>query len=92
MHWLGLNYDEGPDVGGAKGPYRQSERFHIYKEYAEKLVEKGEAYYCFCTKERLQKLHDEAEARGEKNNICECWQYVDYLVPLHQVKSLLMYC
>ena len=56
MKWLGLNYDEGPDVGGDKGPYRQSERFHIYKEYAEKLVEKGEAYYCFCTSERLQKL------------------------------------
>ena len=58
MKWLGLNYDEGPDVGGDKGPYRQSERFHIYKEYAEKLVEKGEAYYCFCTPERLQKLRD----------------------------------
>ena len=58
MKWLGLNYDEGPDVGGDKGPYRQSERFHKYKEYAEKLVEKGEAYYCFCTSERLQKLRD----------------------------------
>ncbi len=58
MKWLGLNYDEGPDVGGDKGPYRQSERFHIYKEYAEKLVENGEAYYCFCTPERLQKLRD----------------------------------
>ena len=58
MKWLGLKYDEGPDVGGDKGPYRQSERFHIYKEYAEKLVEKGEAYYCFCTSERLQKLRD----------------------------------
>ncbi len=58
MHWLGLNYDEGPDVGGSKGPYRQSERFHIYKEYAEKLVEKGEAYYCFCTPERLSKLRE----------------------------------
>ena len=58
MKWLGLNYDEGPDVGGDKGPYRQTERFHIYKEYAEKLVEKGEAYYCFCTSERLQKLRD----------------------------------
>ena len=58
MKWLGLNYDEGPDVGGDKGPYRQSERFHIYKEYSEKLVEKGEAYYCFCTSERLQKLRD----------------------------------
>lgn len=58
MKWLGLNYDEGPDVGGNAGPYRQSERFSIYKEYAEKLVEKGEAYYCFCTPERLQKLRE----------------------------------
>ncbi len=58
MKWLGLNYDEGPDVGGDKGPYRQSERFDLYKEYAEKLVEKGEAYYCFCTSERLQKLRE----------------------------------
>ena len=58
MKWLGLNYDEGPDVGGDKGPYRQSERFDLYKEYAEKLVEKGEAYYCFCTSDRLQKLRE----------------------------------
>ena len=58
MKWLGLNYDEGPDVGGDRGPYRQSERFSIYREYAEKLVEKGEAYYCFCTPERLQKLRE----------------------------------
>ena len=58
MRWLGINYDEGPDIGGDKGPYRQSERFSIYKEYAEKLVEKGEAYYCFCTPERLQKLRE----------------------------------
>ena len=58
MHWLGLNYDEGPDVGGEKGPYRQSERFSIYKEYAEKLIERGEAYYCFCTPERLSKLRE----------------------------------
>lgn len=58
MHWLGLDYNEGPDVGGDKGPYRQSERFSIYKEYAEKLVDKGEAYYCFCTPERLSKLRE----------------------------------
>ncbi|MBP6126029.1 MAG: glutamate--tRNA ligase [Leptotrichiaceae bacterium] len=58
MKWLGLNYDEGPDVGGDKGPYRQSERFDIYKKYAEKLIEKGEAYYCFCKPERLKKLRE----------------------------------
>lgn len=58
LKWLGLNYDEGPDVGGDFGPYRQSERFDIYKKYALELVEKGEAYYCFCTPERLGKLRE----------------------------------
>ena len=51
-----LTHDEGPDVGGAAGPYVQSERKEIYMEYAKKLVEMGHAYYCFCTKERLEKL------------------------------------
>ena len=52
----GLNWDEGPDVGGDFGPYIQSERMGMYKDYAEDLVKKGEAYYCFCTKERLEEL------------------------------------
>lgn len=52
-------YDEGPDVGGNYGPYVQSERKAIYKEYAEKLVELGGAYYCFCTSERISSLKDE---------------------------------
>lgn len=58
----GLKHDEGPDVGGPVGPYVQSERTEIYLEYAKKLVEKGEAYYCFCNKERLDSLRAEAEA------------------------------
>ncbi|MDE6733444.1 MAG: glutamate--tRNA ligase, partial [Oscillospiraceae bacterium] len=52
----GLNWDEGPDVGGDFGPYIQSERMGMYKDFAEELVKKGEAYYCFCTKERLEEL------------------------------------
>ncbi|MBD5129214.1 MAG: glutamate--tRNA ligase [Ruminococcaceae bacterium] len=52
----GLNWDEGPDVGGDYGPYIQSERMGMFKEYAEELVKKGSAYYCFCTKERLEAL------------------------------------
>lgn len=60
--WLGLNYDEGPDVGGEYGPYRQSERMGIYAKYAIELVEKGEAYYCFCTSERLKALRERQEA------------------------------
>ncbi|MBQ8569841.1 MAG: glutamate--tRNA ligase [Oscillospiraceae bacterium] len=53
----GLNWDEGPDIGGPVGPYVQSERMGIFKEYAEKLVESGHAYYCFCTKERIDEMH-----------------------------------
>ncbi len=60
----GLNYDEGPDVGGNHGPYVQSERKSIYMEYAKKLVDIGAAYYCFCTKERLEKLHEEDAVGG----------------------------
>ncbi len=55
----GLIYDEGPDIGGNYGPYVQSERKSIYMQYAQKLIELGGAYYCFCTKERLESLTDE---------------------------------
>ena len=60
----GLNYDEGPDVGGENGPYVQSERKPIYLEYAKKLVDMGAAYYCFCSKERLEKLHEDDAVGG----------------------------
>ena len=56
-----INIDEGPNNKGKYGPYIQSERLPIYKEYAEKLVQMGKAYYCFCTEERLEKLRKEAE-------------------------------
>lgn len=59
MRDSGIMYDEGPDVGGNYGPYIQSERKAIYTEYAKKLVEKGGAYYCFCTPERIATLKDE---------------------------------
>ncbi len=59
MRDSGVMYDEGPDVGGDYGPYVQSERKNIYKEYAEKLVELGGAYYCFCDSERISSLKDE---------------------------------
>ena len=61
----GLNHDEGPDVGGPCGPYIQSQRKDMYLPYAQELVEKGGAYYCFCTKERLDEARAEAEAKGE---------------------------
>ena len=57
----GLKHDEGPDIGGAYGPYIQSERKSSYLEYAQKLVDLGGAYYCFCSKERLTALKEEAD-------------------------------
>ena len=61
----GLSHDEGPDVGGPYGPYVQSQRKDTYLPYAKQLVESGHAYYCFCTKERLDQARAEAEAKGE---------------------------
>ena len=54
LKWLGLTYDEGPDIGGPVGPYRQSERVAIYPKHAKDLVEKGAAYYCTCTADRME--------------------------------------
>ncbi len=60
-----MTWDEGPDVGGDYGPYVQSERMGLFKDYAVQLVEKGKAYYCFCTAERLDALHERQRAAGE---------------------------
>ena len=62
LETAGLHHDEGPDVGGPTGPYVQSERKSIYLEYAEMLVDKGQAYYCFCSGERLETLRKQSEA------------------------------
>lgn len=62
LDWFGLTEDESPRKGGEYAPYRQSERLEIYQKYAKELIEKGGAYYCFCTKERLEKLHEEQQA------------------------------
>ena len=56
LKWLGLQWDEGPDIGGPHGPYRQSERTEIYRRHVDQLIEAGHAYRCFCTKERLDKM------------------------------------
>jgi glutamyl-tRNA synthetase len=63
----GLLWDEGPDVGGPVGPYIQSERRGIYKKYAQELIERGGAYYCFCTKERIDEMRRIHEASGMSN-------------------------
>jgi len=59
LRWLGVDWDEGPDVGGPYEPYRQSERKQIYQEHAHWLIEQGHAYYCFCSSERLEKVRQE---------------------------------
>jgi len=64
LHWAGLAWDEGPDVGGPHGPYRQSERSAIYQRYAEELLEKGYAFRCFCTPERLEAMRAAQRAAG----------------------------
>ena len=61
---VGLQHDEGPDLGGEYGPYVQSERKDLYKPYAEQLVRDGKAYYCFCTKERLESIHEDGSFGG----------------------------
>jgi glutamyl-tRNA synthetase len=64
LRWLGLTWDEGPDVGGPHAPYRQSERTGIYREHVHRLLETGHAYRCFCTRERLDAMR--AENRDKK--------------------------
>ena len=65
LHWLGLDWDEGPDKGGEFGPYRQSERLPIYQHYAQQLIDDGHAYYCWCTPDRLSAVREAQRARGE---------------------------
>jgi len=62
LRWLGLSWDEGPDVGGPFGPYRQSERLDVYQRKVEELLAKGAAYRCFCTPERLSDLREQQKA------------------------------
>ncbi|MEK9143806.1 MAG: glutamate--tRNA ligase [Patescibacteria group bacterium] len=65
LAWLGIPHDEGPDNDGPFAPYRQSERLEFYRKYAEELVEKDHAYYCFCTPDQLGEMRKEQEARHE---------------------------
>jgi glutamyl-tRNA synthetase len=65
LRWLGLDHDEGPDVGGPHAPYRQSERLDIYRDMTGRLLESGHAYRCWCTPEELEERRTAAVARGE---------------------------
>jgi glutamyl-tRNA synthetase len=65
LRWAGLQWDEGPDIGGEFGPYRQSERSHLYQLHTQQLLESGDAYRCFCTAERMDRVREEQRARKE---------------------------
>jgi len=64
LQWLGLTWDEGPERGGAHGPYRQSERLQLYRSYGDELLARSRAYYCFCSAERLEAEREAALAAG----------------------------
>jgi nondiscriminating glutamyl-tRNA synthetase len=73
LRWLGLDWDEGPDVGGLYPPYRQSDRLQIYREYAERLLREGKAYLCFCSAEELQAERERSLAEGSQPvHLCKC--------------------
>lgn len=65
LKWLGLDWNEGPDVGGTFGPYRQTQRLKLYQEAIEKILAQKQAYYCYCTSEELKKRREEAAKKGE---------------------------
>ena len=65
LSWLGLDWDEGPEVGGSYGPYFQSQRLELYHQAAERLIEQGDAYYCYCSPERLEEMRAEQVRRKQ---------------------------
>lgn len=65
LKWLGLDWDEGPEIGGEYGPYFQSQRLHLYEEKAQELIDKGLAYLCYCTPEELEAKREEARRQGK---------------------------
>ncbi|RLE14578.1 glutamate--tRNA ligase, partial [Candidatus Aerophobetes bacterium] len=65
LKWLGLNWDEGPEVGGEYGPYFQSQRLAIYKKYADYLLKEGKAYFCYCTPEELELRKKQMQKEGK---------------------------
>ena len=72
LKWMGLDWNEGPEVGGKFGSYFQSERLDLYNKYAKQLLDEGKAYYCFCTKERLEKLRESQTALKQPPGYDRC--------------------
>ena len=65
LHWLGIQWEEGPDRGGPEGPYRQSQRLSLYRDYANQLLQEGKVYKCFCSPERLEAVRKEQLSKGK---------------------------
>jgi len=73
LRWLGLDWDEGPEVGGDFGPYIQSQRVELYREYAQRLIESGHAYYCYCSPERLAEMRQQQQGEpAGYDRRCRC--------------------
>jgi glutamyl-tRNA synthetase len=87
LHWLGIDWDEGIDVGGSYGPYRQSERKEIYQEYAQWLIEHDHAYYCFCTPERLEQVRKAQMANKTPTHYDGTCRKLDPEDALHRVRQ-----
>jgi len=83
LEWLGIGHDEGPDIGGPHTPYRQSDRLPMYKKYAEELVEKGHAYYCFCDAHRLEQMR----TTQEENHQPPMYDGLCKKIPLDEAKT-----
>ena len=83
LKWLGLEWDEGPDVGGKFGPYRQSEREEIYAKYAHQLIDSGKAFYCYRTPEELDQLRAERREQG----IQKAFKFSDLELPAKEIKA-----
>lgn len=91
LAWCNIQWDEGPDVGGPFGPYRQSERFHIYKDYAEELLQNGKAYKCFCTAEDLDEMRQLAATQGGRQGYDRRCRYLTPAEIQEREKSALPY-
>lgn len=83
LKWLGLEWDEGPDIGGPFGPYRQSERKELYQKIAQKLVDSGHAFYCFCSRDEL----DQTRKEQLKNNLQPRYSGKCRFIPLEEARA-----
>lgn len=87
LKWFNLNYDEGPDIGGMYAPYRQSERRQLYKKFAQELIKKGSAYYCFCDSKRLDEMRKKQIAQAKPTLYDGTCRELDPILSAKRAKS-----